>query len=401
MTTRRSTEWAPSMRKMLSILLAGTAIISTARAADLIVSANDGKYVRVQGTSTYPQPAPSDSLAVIDAAQFPPVLKFVLEGIEHTIAGPPQAVAITPDGKLIVVGAPSKYDYDTKKETFGTFLQLVDLLASPPKLLDRVEIGSHPNGLSINGSGTILLAATLDGTVKVLTISDKEIKLVDSVKVGDKRLAGISFTHDGKSALVSRRDEGGVAVLSVDGTSVSLTNERVSTGLAPYAIDVSSDGNLAVIGNAGLAGLPGMLTPGDADVVALVDVSRRPFRTVQYLTVPAVPEGVSISPNGKWIAIQSLNGSNLTPSDPGPGRQKLGRVTLFSVENGIATRVNDLASGEAAQGIVFAKDNKTILVQFDVEKQIAVYQIQDGQLTDTGTRLDLKAGPVSIRSMPR
>ena len=76
-------------------------------------------------------------------------------------------------------------------------------------------------------------------------------------------------------------------------------------------------------------------------------------------------------------------------------------MTLFSVENGIATRVNDLASGEAAQGIVFAKDNKTILVQFDVEKQIAVYQIQDGQLTDTGTRLDLKAGPVSIRSMPR
>jgi DNA-binding beta-propeller fold protein YncE len=388
------------MRKMLSILLAGTAIISTARAADLIVSANDGKYVRVQGTSTYPQPAPSDSLAVIDAAQFPPVLKSVLESIEHTIAGPPQAVAITPDGRLAVIGAPSKYDYDAKKETFGTFLQLVDLLASPPKLLDRVEIGSHPNGLSINGSGTSLLAATLDGTVKVLTISDKEIKLVDSIKVSDKRLAGISFTHNGKSAL-SRRDEGGVAVLSVEDTKVSLTNERVSTGLAPYAIDVSSDGDLAVIGNAGLAGLPGMLAPGDSDVVALVDVSRRPFRTVQYLTVPSVPEGVSISPDGKWIAVQSLNGSNLTPSDPGPGRQPLGRVTLFSVANRTATRVNDLPSGEAAQGIVFAKDNKTLLVQFDVEKQIAVYQVQDGKLTDTGARLDLKAGPVSIRSMPR
>jgi len=389
------------MRKMLSFLLAGTAIISTARAADLIVSANDGKYVRVQGVSTYPQPAPPDSLAVIDATQSPPVLKTVLEGIEHTIAGPPQAVAITPNGKLAVIGAPSKYDYDERKETFGTFLQPVDLLASPPKLLDRVEIGSHPNGLSINGSCTILLAATLDGTVKVLTISDKEIKLVDSIKVSDKRLAGISFTHDGKSALVSRRDEGGVAVLSVEDTKVSLTNERVSTGLAPYAIDVSSDRELAVIGNAGLAGLPGMLAPGDSDVVALVDVSRRPFRTVQYLTVPPVPEGVSTSPDGKWIAVQSLNGSNLTPSDPGPGHQPLGRVTLFSVANRTATRVNDLASGEAAQGIVFAKDNKTILVQFDVERQIAVYQIRDSKLADTGTRLELKAGPVSIRSMPR
>ena len=56
-------------------------------------------------------------------------------------------------------------------------------------------------------------------------------------------------------------------------------------------------------------------------------------------------------------------------------------MTLFSVENGIATRVNDLASGEAAQGIVFTKGNKTILVQFDVEKPVAVYQIQGGKLT--------------------
>jgi DNA-binding beta-propeller fold protein YncE len=180
-----------------------------------------------------------------------------------------------------------------------------------------------------------------------------------------------------------------------------LTKELVSTGIAPYAIDVSSEGNLAVIGNVGLAGLPGQSAPGDADVVALVDVSRRPFRTVQFLTVASVPEGVALSPDGKWIVTQSLNGSNLTPSDPGPGRQKLGRIALFSVSNGIATKINELPSGEASQGVVFAKDSKTVLVQFDVEKFIAVYQIRDGRLSDTGERLKLDAGPVSMRSMPR
>ena len=85
----------------------------------------------------------------------------MIEGVEHTIAGPPQAVAITPDGKLAIIGAPSKYDYAAKKESFGTFLQLVDLESSPPKLLDRVEIGAHSNGLSINGTRTLLLAARL------------------------------------------------------------------------------------------------------------------------------------------------------------------------------------------------------------------------------------------------
>ncbi|MFL5043319.1 MAG: YncE family protein, partial [Xanthobacteraceae bacterium] len=258
-----------------ALLVAGALWPQLSSAADLIVSANDGKYVRVEGVSTYPQPAPSDSLAVIDASQFPPKITAVVEGVQHTIAGPPQAVAITPDGKLAIIGAPSKYDYAVKKESFGTFLQLVDLEASPPRVLGRVEIGAHPNGLAINRDGTLLLAACLDGTLKVLTIAGKEVKLADSIKVGDKRLSGVSFTHDGKAALVALRDEDGIAVLTVDGPtvdgpSVALTKERVSTGIAPYAIDVSSDGQWAAVSNAGLAGLPGQLAPGDADLITLI-----------------------------------------------------------------------------------------------------------------------------------
>src|SRR5215213_591241 len=151
------------------LLVIGALFSQPVGAADLIVSANDGKYVRVEGVSTYPQPAPSDSLAVIDASQFPPKVTAVVEGIEHTIAGPPQAVAITPDGKLAILGAPSKYDYAARKESFGTFLQLVDLEAPTPRLLGRVEIGAHPNGLAINPAETLLLAAALDGTLKVLS----------------------------------------------------------------------------------------------------------------------------------------------------------------------------------------------------------------------------------------
>src|SRR6516165_1030114 len=54
-------------------------------AADLIVSANDGKFVRVEGNATYPQPAPPDSLAVIDASVMPPKIVTIVAGIEHTI----------------------------------------------------------------------------------------------------------------------------------------------------------------------------------------------------------------------------------------------------------------------------------------------------------------------------
>jgi len=383
------------------LTLAGILLVAHARAEDLIVSANDGKFVRVDGRATFPEPAPSDSLTVIDATQFPPMIKATVEGLEHTVQGPPQAVAITPDGKLAIVGAPSRYDYAAKRESFDTFLQVVDLDASPARLIDKVEIGAHPNGLSVNREGTLLLAAALDGTVKVLSIIGKDLKFLTQIKVGQKRLSGVSFTHDGKAALVALRDEGGLAVLSVEGSTVKLTDERISTGLAPYCIDVSSDGKWAIVSNVGLAGLTGLAgrTVGDADIVTLIDVSKRPFRAVQHLTVPSIPEGVALSPNGQWLAVQTMDGSNLTTDNP--GRHKVGKIVLFAIGGGGATKVNELPGGEAAQGIVFTKDSRNILVQFDVERMLAIYGIRDGKLVDTGERLKLAAGPVSIRSMPR
>jgi DNA-binding beta-propeller fold protein YncE len=377
------------------VLGCAVAASQAARAADLIVSAQDGKFVRVEGRATYPQPAPPDSLVVIDASQSPPVVKATLDsGLEHTVQGPPQAVAITQDGKLAVVAAPTRYDYDAKKELFDTFLQVVDLEATPPRVTAKVDVGAHTNGLSINRAGTLLLAAGHDGTVKVLAIEGKNLRQLGQVKIGEKRLSGISFTPDGKAAIVALRDENGAAVLAIDGTTVTDTKERVATGVNPYAIDVSSDGRYAVIGNTGVS-----RTVDDADVVTLVDVRKRPFRAAQQISVAATPEGVAISPDGNWIAVSSMAGSNLLANDP--GRNKVGKIALYSIQDNVATKVNELPGGEAAQGVVFSQDSKTVLVQFDVERAIAVYAIRDGKLVDTGERIKLAAGPVSIRSMPR
>ena len=391
-----SVQWRGAALALTAALFA-----APASAADIIVSAQDGKFVRVDGRATFPEPAPPDSLVVIDASRFPPIVKGTVEGLEHTVQGPPQAVAVTPDGKLALVAAPTRYDYTAKKELFDNFVQVVDIEATPPKLVGKVDVGGHPNGLAINRDGTLALAAAHDGTVKVLSIDGKTVKLVDQVKVGEKRLSGISFTHDGKAAIVAQRDENGAAVLSVDAATVKLTNEKISTGVTPYAVDVSSDGKWAVIGNTGVQGMVGLVgrTAGDADIVTLVDVSQRPFRAVQQISVPNTPEGIAISPDGRWIAVSSMAGSNLTPDNP--GRNKLGKVVLFEIRDGAAIKVSEVPGGEAAQGIVFTQDGRYVLLQMDVEKAIAVYALRDGKLVDTGERIKLAAGPVSLRSMPR
>jgi hypothetical protein len=111
-----------------------------ALATDIIVSAQDGKFVRVDGRATFPEPAPSDSLVVIDASTFPPIIKGTLEGLEHTVQGPPHAVAVTPDGKLAFVAAPTRYDHAAKKELYDNFIQVVDIEASPPRLIVLLQM---------------------------------------------------------------------------------------------------------------------------------------------------------------------------------------------------------------------------------------------------------------------
>lgn len=383
----------------LSIAATVSTFACASYGADWIVSGNDGKYQRVEGRDTYPDNPSPDTLTLLDASHFPPQVKAQVE-VENGIQGPPQAVAITPDGSLALVGAPTRYDRATSKLLMDSFVQVVDLHAPVP-VVTRIETGSHPQGIAIDRAGQLALVACVDGSVVELRIDGGHVTLAGRLAVGQKRLAGVSFTHDGRHALVALRDEMGVAVLNVADGQVTDSGVRLSSGVAPYTIDVSSDGKWAVVSDVGLAGLPsyaGTLA-GDADAITLIDVSHEPFRAVQHITVPSLPEGVAISPDGKWIGVQAMDGSNLTPDNP--GRHSRGKVLLFAIRNGQAVKVAEAAGGEASQGIVFTADSKYLIVQFNVEKQLAFFAVDGGHLHEVGARIALTGGPSSIRSAPR
>ncbi|MFM0757404.1 YncE family protein [Paraburkholderia strydomiana] len=383
----------------LTVAVIASTFACASEGADWIVSGNDGKYQRVEGRDTYPGTPSPDTLTLLDASQFPPQVKVQVE-VENGIQGPPQAVAITPDGSIALVGAPTRYDHATSKLLMDSFVQVVDLHARVP-VVSRIEIGSHPQGIAIDRAGRLALVACVDGSVVELRIDDGHVTLAGRLTIGQKRLAGVSFTHDGRHALVAMRDEQGVAVLDVAGARVSDSGLRLSSGVAPYTIDVSGDGKWAVVSDVGLAGLPsyaGTLA-GDADAITLIDVSHEPFRAVQHITVPSLPEGVAISPDGKWIGVHAMDGSNLTLDNP--GRQPRGKVLLFAIRDGEAVKVSEAAGGEAGQGIAFTADSKYLIVQFNVEKQLAFFAVDGGRLHEVGPRIALTAGPSSIRTAPR
>ncbi|HDR9360126.1 TPA: YncE family protein, partial [Burkholderia vietnamiensis] len=118
-------------RLLAALTLATTAV--AAHAADWIVSGNDGKYQRLEGRDTYLASPPADTLTLLDASVFPPKIALQVN-VENGIQGPPQAVAITPDAKLALVGAPTRYDPAAKQLAYDTFVQVVTLDASPPTI---------------------------------------------------------------------------------------------------------------------------------------------------------------------------------------------------------------------------------------------------------------------------
>lgn len=375
--------------------LVGLAVADPALGGHLVISANDGKLPNLDGVYKVADPAPSDTLTILDAASFPPRIIAEIEGVEHGVIGPPKGVALTPDEKLALVSCPNKVDpADKTKVIPDNILQVVDLEASPPAVIARIQLPSRPCGLSVNQKGDLALAAQADGTVSVFTISGKTVTHAGSVKVGDEKsqVSHVAISPDGKWALASKRGENTVAILSIDGTKVEYTKRDVTAGANPYALDIASDGRLAVVANVGR----GM---GDADTVTLIDMTLRPIRAVDHVTVGQTPEGMTISPDGKWLAVSVMNGTNQPKTSPFRGEN--GKLLVFSLQGGRATKLGEAQTGKNAQGVTFTPDGKYILVQNYVERELAAYRLTATGLEDTGVRVKVKGYPASIRIAPR
>jgi DNA-binding beta-propeller fold protein YncE len=384
-------------RRTLWVLWLGTAIVGMLAytpvvLAQIAVSANDNKLALVNGVGTVVQNPASDTVAIIDLKQFPPKIIAEIEA-PASVAGPPFSVAITPDESLALVTAAMKIDpNDATKQVPDNRLSIIDLKASPPAVIATVETGKGPAGLSINRQGTLALVANRsEGTVSVLSISGKEVKNIGSVKLGDDKtgVSHVAISPDGKTALVTRDGDHMVSVLAIDGTKVEHIKRDLTVGMRPYGAAISADGTVAVVANIGRG-------TGDNDTVSVIDMTLKPVRTVETMTVGQTPEGINLSSDGKLCAVIIMNGSNKAKDSPFFNDN--GKVLVYRVEQKKLTKLAEAPIGHWSQGVTFTPDNQYILVQNMVEKDIMIFKLDGGKLEDTGQRLKMKGGPAAIRT---
>jgi DNA-binding beta-propeller fold protein YncE len=381
-------------RRGVAVAFLTLPLFSFAAAAELAISANDGKAVLVDGVNSVPANPPADSVTIIDLGVSPPKVLGEVKA-PASVVGPPVSVAIAPDETIALVTGATKLDpADPKKTVPDNKLSVIDLKASPPAVIATLEAGAGAAGVSINKAGTLALVANRsEGTVSAFSINGKTVAPVGLVDFGNKASgpSHVVFTPDGKMALVTRDGDNKISVLSIDGTKVEYTKRDVSAGLRPYGIDVTPKGDVAVVANIGTGG-------GDADTISVIDVAAKPPRVVETITVGQTPEGIKLSPDGSHVAVTVMNGSNKPKNSPFFSDN--GLVRVYRLEGTKLTHVADAKVGHWCQGALFSKDSRTLLVQCMVEKEIQVLGFDGKELKSVGA-IKTEAGPAGIRSAER
>ena len=142
----------------------------------------------------------------------------------------PLNVQITPDGKLAIVnniGGGQDGQVDT--------VAVIDMEASPPRVIDQVVVGDGPEGLAMSPAGGYAASLILNGTggtpktafyrhdrsyVALLKIDGKTVRKVAQADVGGLA-EGIAFSQDGRYLYVGNFVDGDIDVLRLEGDGLT------------------------------------------------------------------------------------------------------------------------------------------------------------------------------------
>src|SRR5207253_3959812 len=161
--------------------------------------------------------------------------------------------------------------------------------------------------------GKLALVTTRDdGTISVLSIAGKEVKVTDTVSVGAAadQVSAVAISPDGKRVLAAKSAANKIALLTLAGDKLTYDKRDLPTGIFPYNVVISPDGKLALTADNGNNGA----SDGNIDTVSVIDLEANPVRVIDHLAVADSPEGLVFSPKGNLAVSIDAQGSNF-PKD--------------------------------------------------------------------------------------
>ncbi|MBX9630805.1 MAG: lactonase family protein [Burkholderiales bacterium] len=336
--------------------------------------------------------AGDDTLSVIAMGRQPRELRAAAVAVSNSVAGPPVAVAVTPDGSHAIVVetfAPrpaGKADARFGDLRFGNRVQVVDLSdLARPRVVQTIDGPVRPDAVSINADGTLVAIAVHpngDGTRTPLVLYPFAQGRLGAPVMPDlpgwrpgERLIHAEF-HPSQPVLAlvneTRAELSFVRVAQAGrGWTVQPWGNTVRIEKSPYMVRFTPDGRHALV-NALYWGADVQGTwneaPRGSVVSVRVEARNAPDGTVVHALVSRAmtgvsPEGLTVSPDGKLAATTNLERSFLPFDD---ARQTFySSITLLRIDprSGTLSRVADFAyDGILPEAAVFDGSSRFLAV---------------------------------------
>lgn len=381
--------------------------------ADMVASAYvNGRLGPIEGP---------DALSVISLTGDPRDWKAVEVPASNSVAGPPAAVDITKDGRyafVVETWTPRQGQLDDtfRDLKFGNKITVVDL-ADPtaPKVLDVVETASRPDAVRVKPDGSMIAVtfhqagAGKETPLALYSFANGKLSkatypTIEGWPLPAGRLIDVDW-HPSEPVLAmidSTNAKLRFARIS-DDKSASVIGNVVDIERAPFRVLFTPDGRHVVIN--GLYWGPDIAgrwieAPRGSVLTVRMNAETKNDGTVRHAFVSRIitgvsPEGLAVSPDGRWIATTNLERSYLPYDDK--------RITWFSSitlarldqETGQLTRVGDFNyDGILPEAAVFDNSGNYLAVanydHFDDRKKgssIDFWRIQSDPLDLSNVQL--------------
>jgi len=373
---------------------------STSTPAQTLIVGNDEKQGWDENAKPIIKEPGHDTLSLVDISKPEAPRIAATIPLVNSVVGPPTNLAIHPSGEIALVanslepitqGWAHRLDPDNK-------VFLIDLKATPPKVIGTITVGKQPSGMAISPKGDVALVANrADGTISVLSIRGKDVLVVDTVTVGTgtDSVSTVAITPDGKRVLAVKAAANKVALLSIDGQKVTYDKRDLPAGIFPYNIAVTPDGKLGLTADTGNGGS----SDGNADTVSVIDLEADPPRVIDHVTVGDSPEGLAISPKGDLAVTVEARGSNMPKTSF--FYHQGGAVTALKIDGKKVTRMGEITVGALPEAVAFSPDGNYLYVGNFIDGDLWVLMVEGTTLTDTSQRFKLPGHPASMRSGPQ
>ncbi|KAF4465135.1 hypothetical protein FALBO_8025 [Fusarium albosuccineum] len=327
----------------------------------------------------------SDTLGVIRLSERPSQWKASSVPVGNSVVGPPAALAVTPDGQYAIVtetvgprpaGNVSATMQDLPTSRNLTVVDLTDL--DNLKLVQVLEGFEQPSTVSINAAGDLVVVThTLEGDggdtpLALYQLRSGKLSLLSTPDIpgwtAGNLLMDASFHPTLNVLALTDNSEPRLLFAEVVGTgnAISLRNWGNSVPLerSPFSAKFSPKGEF-VFSNAMYTGLGPEAPRGTISSIQLnasQDTSGAPLHSlVSRAQVGVMPEGLAISPDGRWAATANLERS--TPALDSPDQGFFSSLSLLRVdtETGALDTVGTFAhDGILPEGVVFDTSSRFV-----------------------------------------